>query len=78
MTGNHMQGGQLFAHQRLELAKGVPENFRSFARALRDTGVTGFIHNQMRRGNEPAYGERNRSDAATKWIRVRSKPEKIR
>ncbi|MBQ0718401.1 MAG: hypothetical protein KBT64_14420 [Sulfitobacter litoralis] len=78
MTGNDMKGGQLSAHQRLQIAKGVPENFRSSARELRDTGVTGFVEKQIRRGNELAYGERNRADAAAKRIRVRSKPEEIR
>jgi len=62
MTGNDMRGGKLSAHDRLKIAPSVPENFRNAARELRETGVTSFVEKTLQRGNELAYGERNRGD----------------
>jgi len=78
MTGNDMKGGQLSSYQRLQIGKGVPENFRSSARVLRDTGVTRFVDKQIRRGNKLVYGKRNHADAAAKRIRIRRKPDDVR
>jgi hypothetical protein len=78
MTGNDMKGGKMSAHARLQIAPSVPESFRNAARELRETGVTGFVEKSLRRGNELAHGERNRSDAAAKRTRIRSKSEAVR
>ena len=62
MTGNDMKGGLLSAHDRIEIAKGVPENFRSAARELRDEGVTAFVDKQIQRGIMLSHAERDRED----------------
>jgi hypothetical protein len=54
MTGNDMKGGLLSAHARIEVGKGVPENFRSAAKELRDK--------QLQRGYMLSHAERDRRD----------------
>tara|TARA_R110002124_G_scaffold112395_3_gene266470 strand:+ start:1384 stop:1989 length:606 start_codon:yes stop_codon:yes gene_type:complete len=62
MTGNDMKGGLLSAHARIEIGKGVPENFRSAAKELRDEGVTAFVDKQLQRGYILSHAERDRRD----------------
>ncbi|SLN57912.1 hypothetical protein AQS8620_02586 [Aquimixticola soesokkakensis] len=62
MTGNDMKGGLLFAHARIEIGKGVSENFRDAAKELRDEGVTAFVDKQLQRGYMLSHAERDHRD----------------
>lgn len=73
MTGNDMKGGQMSAHQRLEAAPGVPQPFLDGARELRDTGVTKYTDKVLAYGSALAHGERDRTVASAKRVRIRSK-----